>query len=370
VLIGVPCETKNGESRVGMTPDGVAALRERGHRVLVEAGAGSRVGFADAAYIDAGAEIAAQAKDVFAADFIVKVKEIQPAEFPLLRAGSAIFGYQHLAPDPGLLDAVLAAGVCCLAYETVTNQAGGLPLLAPMSKIAGRLAIQMGMWALQTTNGGSGVLLSGVEGVVPGKVVVLGAGNVGANAAFNAIGIGARTTVFARSRIRLDVIDKLFPGRADTRIADPAQIIEAVTDADLVVGGVLTPGRLSPKLLSRATVARMRPGSVIVDVGIDQGGIAETSRPTYHSAPLYCEEGVLHYCVPNMPAACARTATLALTQATLPYVLSVADLGLRQAMLRDPGLAGGLQTGLGHVTCPRLATDTGRNAVTPSEALA
>jgi alanine dehydrogenase len=370
MLIGVPRETKNGESRVGMTPAGVAALREHGHRVLVESGAGSRVGFVDAAFVEAGAEITTHSKDVFAAQFIVKVKEIQPAEFPLLHSGSAIFGFQHLAPDPGLLDAVLTSGVCCLAYETVTDMAGGLPLLAPMSKIAGRLALQMGMWALQTTNGGSGVLLSGVEGVTPGKVVVIGAGNVGANAAYNAIGIGARTTIFARSRARLDAIDKLFPGRADTRLADQAQIIESVLDADLVVGAVLMPGRLSPKLLSRATVARMRPGSVIVDVGIDQGGIAETSRPSYHSAPLYCEEGVLHYCVPNMPAACARTATLALTQATLPYVLRIADLGLRVALARDPGLASGLQTGMGHITCSRLAMDTGRKPVAHTEALA
>jgi alanine dehydrogenase len=368
--IGVPREIKDGESRVGMTPAGVAALAARGHRVLVERDAGSRVGFGDTQYAAAGAEIAGHAADVYACDLVVKVKELQRGEFGLLRPGLAIFCYQHLAPDPMLLDAVLKARVCSLAYETVTAADGSLPLLAPMSKIAGRLAIQVGMWALQTENGGSGVLLPGVEGVNPGNVVVLGAGNAGTNAAQVAAGIGARTSVFARTRRRLDLLDRLLPGGVETLIADSANVAGKVRDADLVVGAVLTPGRLSPKLLSRAIVASMRPGSVIVDIGIDQGGIAETSRPTSHSAPLYREEGVLHYCVPNMPAACARTATLALTAATLPYVLNLADHGLRGALERDSGLGCGLQTAWGHVTYANLAADTGRPAVSRTEAMA
>jgi alanine dehydrogenase len=251
--------------------------------------------------------------------------------------------------------------VAGLAYETVTAADGSLPLLAPMSRIAGRLAIQVGMWALQTGNGGSGVLLPGVEGVSPGTVVVLGAGNVGANAAHVAIGIGARTRVFAKSRPRLDALEARYPGRVETALTDPDAIADSVRQADLVVGGVLTPGRLSPKLLSRDTVAAMRPGSVIVDVGIDQGGIAETSRPTSLSQPLYRELDVLHYCVPNMPATCARTATLALCHATLPYVLAIAESGLEQALHRDRGLAAGLQTFAGRVTCANLAADTGRS---------
>jgi alanine dehydrogenase len=239
-----------------------------------------------------------------------------------------------------------------------------------MSRLAGRLAVQAGMWALQSENGGSGVLLSGVDGVAPGKVVVLGAGNVGANAAANAIGIGAHTTVFARTRARLDELERRFPGRVETCLADIPRIESTAADADLIIGGVLTPGRLSPKLLRRSAIANMRPGSVLVDVGIDQGGIAETSRPTSLRAPVYVEEGVLHYCVPNLPAACARTATLALTQATLPYVRRIADQGLRQAMIEDAGLANGLQTAMGHLTCPNLAADTGRDMVSRDEALA
>jgi alanine dehydrogenase len=368
--LGVPRETKDGEKRVGMTPEGVAALIARGHRVSVEQGAGSRIGLDDQRYSAAGAELVAQASEAFAAELVVKVKEIQRAEYSLLRAGSMVFCFQQLAPDPQLLDAVLAAKVISLAYETVRGDDGTLPLLAPMSSISGRLAIQAGMWALQGENGGSGVLLPGLDDIAPGTVVILGAGNVGANAAHVAIGIGARTIVFARTRARLDALARRYPGRLETHLGDEKTIAEYARDADLVVGGVLMPGRLSPKLLSRATVASMRPGSVIVDVGIDQGGIAETSRPTSFSKPLYTELGVLHYCVPNMPSACARTATLALTQATLPYVLAIAENGLRQALASDPGLAEGLQTCQGHVTHAHLAADTGRTAISHAEALA
>ncbi len=368
--IGVPLETKDGEKRVGMTPHGAAALIARGHRVSVEQGAGNRIGFDDDRYKAAGAEIVAHPAAVFAAELIVKVKEIQHAEYGLLKAGSIVFCFQQLAPDSKLLDAVLAAKVSSLAYETVGGDNGTLPLLAPMSRISGRLAIQAGMWALQGENGGSGVLLPGLDDVAPGTVVILGAGNVGANAAHVAIGIGARTIVFAKTRMRLDALAQRYPGKVETHVSDEKKIAACARSADLVVGGVLTPGRLSPKLLSRATVSAMRPGSVIVDVGIDQGGIAETSRPTSFSRPLYTELGVLHYCVPNMPSACARTATLALTQTSLPYIMAIAEHGLRESLSRDPGLANGLQTCMGHVTYANLAADTGRKAVPYAEALA
>jgi alanine dehydrogenase len=362
VLIGVPKEIKDGEYRVGLTPAGAAALVAQRNSVLVESGAGAGVGMNDAMYETAGAALTTDRAAVFAADLVVKVKELQTREFPLLRPGTIVFCYQHLAPDPGLLDAVLVARVHSLAYETVVDAGGALPLLAPMSRIAGRLAIQVGMWALQMENGGSGVLLSGIDDVPPGKVVVIGAGNAGANAAHVAIGIGVHTTVIARTRLRLDAVEALYPGRVTTLVADTGTIEQCVAEADLVVGAVLTPGRMSPKLLSRATVAAMRPGSVIVDIGIDQGGIAETSRPTSHSAPLYRSQGVLHYCVPNMPAACARTATLALTHATLPYVLAIAQFGLAGAIRRDPGLGKGLLTSEGQIVNPELAADTGRRA--------
>ena len=369
MFIGIPRETKDGEARVGMTPAGAAALVAQGHRVLVETQAGARAGFTDAMYAAAGAVMADHHADVFSADLVVKVKELQVAEYALPRARGIVFCFQQLAPDPALLDAVLAARVHSLAYETVMNAEGALPLLAPMSRIAGRLAIQVGMWALQMQNGGSGVLLPGLDGAAPGRVVVLGAGNAGGDAAHVAVGIGADTTVFARTRKHLDALEQRYAGRICTRLAEAALLARAVTDADLVVGAVLTPGRLSPKLISRAMVARMRPGSVIVDIGIDQGGIADTSRPSSHSAPLYVDEGVLHYCVPNMPAACARTATLALTHATLPYVMKIAQAGLEQALASDPGLARGLQTSNGHITDPGLAADTGRKAVSYLEIL-
>jgi alanine dehydrogenase len=360
MLIGVPLEIKDGERRVGMTPAGVAELIAHGHQVQVECGAGGRVGLDDAQYAAAGAEIVPHAATIYSAELVVKVKELQLPEFPLLQAGTAIFCFQQLAPDPELLDAVLKARVTSLGYETVADASGALPLLAPMSRIAGRLAIQVGMWALQTNNGGSGVLLSGIDDVPPGKVVILGAGNVGANAAHVAVGVGARTIVFAKTRARLDPLERRYSGKLEARVIEGGDIADYVRDADLVVGGVLTPGRLSPKLLSRETVSAMRPGSVIVDIGIDQGGIAETSRPTSLSSPLYRELGVLHYCVSNLPATCARTATLALTNATLPYVVNIADHGLRGAVQRDPGLASGVQTSMGKITYANLAADTGR----------
>jgi len=340
--IGIPREVKDGEFRVALTPRGVAALRD----VVVEPGAGLGVGFSDAQYAAAGATLG----DAWACELVVKVKELQPAEYTKPARGQTIFGFQHFAPDPELLDAALASGATFVAYETVGQRDGRLPILAPMSAIAGRLAVQVGAWCLQKQNGGSGVLLSGLEGVPPGKVVILGAGNVGSNALAVAHGLGASVTVFARSERRFPELRRRYAA-AEYRTALDAAV---VAEADLIIGGVLTPGQLSPKLISRRLLASMRPGSALVDVGIDQGGIAETSRPTSHSDPIYIAEGVVHYCVPNMPAACARTASLALEQAVLPYVEMLA----RGQMSDD--LQTGVQVTGGKVVHAQLAKDTGR----------
>jgi len=359
MLVGVPREIKDHEYRVGLTPAGVHALRERGHQVCVETGAGARIGFSDGDYLSAGARIVASAKEVFAAGMVVKVKELQPAEFGLPRRGQILFAYLHLAPDPELLDALLACGISGIAYETVTDAQVRLPLLAPMSRIAGRLSVQVGAWALQMANGGSGVLLGGVPGVAPGRVVVIGAGASGANAVQIAAGMGADVTVLDVDLERLAHLDEVYRGRVKTCYSEALAIAEQVAQADLVIGALLVPGKLAPKLISRKLLQRMRPGSVLVDIAIDQGGIAETSRPTSHSQPLFVEDGVVHYCVPNMPSACARTATLALTQATFPYVLKLADRGL-DALSEDAGLANGLQVHAGQVTHRGLAEDVRR----------
>ncbi len=360
MIVGVPRETKEGEYRVGLTPDGVRALRAAGHEVLVQAGAGARVGFADAAYAAAGAVVADDADMVWRrAGLVVKVKELQPEEYRLVRAGQILFCYQHLAPDPELLQAMLDGGPSCIAYETVADAQGQLPLLAPMSRIAGRLAPQMGALALHTYNGGAGILLA-MPGLPPTRVVVAGAGASGGEAARAAMAMGAEVTVFARSTTRLEGLAQACAGRVRTQVYEPAAFEEAVRQADLVIGAVLVPGRLSPKLISRQLLRAMRPGSALVEIGIDQGGIAETARPTSHSQPFYVAEGIVHYCVPNMPSTVARTATLALTQATLPYVLALADRGLMQALHDDPGLATGLQVRAGRITHAGLAQDTGR----------
>lgn len=368
--IGIPREIKNHEYRVGATPDGVHALVDAGHAVQVETGAGTRVGFADQDYRDAGATIAGSAAEVYAAEMIIKVKEIQRSEFPLLRRGQIIYGYHHFAPDRPLLDAMLAAGVSSVAYETITDRAGRLPLLVPMSQIAGRLAPQVGAWALQMANGGSGVLLGGVPGVLPGRVLIIGGGTVGENAARIALGMGADVTLLDRSAERLAQLEVAFNGRLKSSLASPQTLRTLLPAQDLVIGAVLLPGALAPRLITRTDLARMKPGSVIVDVAIDQGGICETSRPTSHTEPLFIEAGVVHYCVPNMPAAVARTATLALTQATLPYALRIAATGLRDAVFADPHLAAGLQTCDGHVTHAQLAADLGLKQVAPEQALA
>ncbi|MDB5804146.1 MAG: ald [Betaproteobacteria bacterium] len=370
MIIGVPREIKDGEFRVGMTPQGVRELHAFGHEVLVETGAGAGVGFADADYAAAGARIAMQAAEIYDAELVVKVKELYPAEFALLHPGLTVFGFHHLAPDPVMMQALIDARITAIAYETVGMGDGSLPILKPMSRIAGRLSLGIAMWALQMKNGGSGTLLTGVEGVGPGKVVILGAGAAGGNAAEVAVGLGCDTVVFARGRKRLDELQARFPGRLRTRVSTPEAITEEIADADAVIGAVLTPGQTSPVLITRAMLRGMKRGSVLIDMGIDQKGIAETSRPSSHSEPLYVEEGVLHYCVPNMPAAVGRSATLALAAATLPYVLTLAQHGVKGAAQRDVALAEGIQLHMGQVTHAHLARDTGRAYVPLIQALA
>jgi alanine dehydrogenase len=367
MLIGVPKEIKNHEYRVGLVPAGARALVADGHGVRVQAGAGERSGFPDALYREAGAAIVPDAAAAYAVDMVIKVKELQPAEFALVHPGEILFGYHHFAPAPELLQAMLDAHVTCVAYETVTDARGNLPLLVPMSQIAGRLAPQMGAWALQMANGGSGVLLAGVPGVPPARVVVVGGGTVGQSAARIALGMGADVTLLDRKPSALVRMDDVFGSRLKTALSTRINLEALVRDADLVIGAVLLPGKQAPKLITRADVKAMRPGSVIVDVAIDQGGIAETSRPTTHTDPVYVEEGVVHYCVTNMPAAVARTATLALTQMTLPYACAIASNGLARAMKDDPGLRLGVETCDGKVTHEGLAQDA-RRAYTPPEA--
>jgi alanine dehydrogenase len=337
--IGVPREVKDGEYRVALTPQGVSSLKD----VVVEAGAGLGAGFSDEDYVRAGATLG----DPWGCDLVVKVKELQESEYRKPRRGQTLFGFQHFGPDPELLDAALASGATFIAYETV-GQASGLPILSPMSAIAGRLAVQVGAWCLQKQNGGSGVLLSGLDGIAPGKVAIFGAGNVGANALAVAYGMGANVVVYAKTANRTAALKSRYPD-AEFRTEAPKDL-----DADLIIAGVLTPGQMSPKLITRAMLRRMRPGSALVDVGIDQGGIAETSRPTSHSAPTFVEEGVVHYCVPNMPAACARTASLALEQAVLPFVRIIVKKE------NSDSLATGIQVRGGKVTHQHLARDTGR----------
>lgn len=370
MLIGVPKEIKDHEYRVGLTPEGVKLLCSEGHEVWIETNAALRIGFPDSAYRDAGACISNSPAEIYDVELVVKVKEPQPAEFKLVRAGQTLFCFQHFAPNRMLLEHMLAAKVSCVAYETVSDAQGRLPLLVPMSQIAGRLSIQVGAWALQMANGGSGVLLPGIPGIAPGKVVIIGAGTVGSNAAHVAVGMGADVNVLALNASRLAQLERAYVGKIKARLSEPLILAEHVADADLVIGAVSIAGKLPPKLISRHLLKKMRPGSVLVDVSIDQGGIAETSRPTTHSNPLYLEEGVVHYCVANMPSAVARTATLALTQATLPYVRALANRGLKAAVFSDPGLKNGLQIHAGHITYKNLAEDAAKPYVSPEQALA
>ncbi|WP_173984745.1 alanine dehydrogenase [Magnetospirillum sp. SS-4] len=368
--LGVPREIKTHEYRVGLTPGSVRELAHRGHRVVVETGAGDGIGCSDAAYLAAGAEIAGTGAEVFAAaDLVVKVKEPQPSEFPLLRDGQILFTYLHLAPDPAQTRALVESGISAIAYETVTDAAGRLPLLAPMSEVAGRMSIQVGAHCLEKEQGGAGVLLGGVPGVAPAKVVVLGGGVVGSNATRMAVGLGARVVVLDRSLARLAHIDELLLNTVETAYATMDNIEHHVLEADLLVGAVLVPGAAAPKLVSRQMVAAMRKGSVLVDVAIDQGGCFETSRPTTHAAPTFVAEGMVHYCVTNMPGAVARTSAFALNNATLPFVLALADKGLAGALSEDPHFRAGLNVHRGHVTHAAVARDLGYAFTAPESAL-
>lgn len=360
MLLGVPKEIKNHEYRVGLTPGSVREAVAHGHRVLVQRDAGAAIGLADELYLAAGAELADSAEEVFArAELIVKVKEPQPHECRWLRPGQVLFTYLHLAPDPEQTRLLLASGVTAIAYETVTDAAGGLPLLAPMSEVAGRMSIQAGAAHLEKSKGGAGVLLGGVPGVPPGKVAIIGGGVVGRNAALMAIGLGARVTVFDRSLDRLRSLDAQFGNRIRTVFPTAESIEQHALDADLVIGAVLVPGAAAPRLISRAMLAHMRPGSVLLDVAIDQGGCFETSRPTTHAEPTFTVDGIVHYCVANMPGAVARTSTFALNNATLPFVLALADKGWRRALADDPHLLAGLNLHAGAVTCLAVAESLG-----------
>jgi len=360
--IGVPKEIKDHEYRVGVTPAGAKALIDAGHQLLIQSQAGEAIGFHDEMYLAVGAQIAATARDVYRCPMVVKIKEPQTSEFTLMHEGQILFTYLHLAPDPEQTRRLLEQKVIGIAYETVTDQYGRLPLLVPMSEVAGRIAIQAGAFGLQMINGGRGVLLGGVPGVQRGKVVVIGGGVVGTEAAKMALGLGADVTILDSNLARLRQLDDLFGPALKTRFSEAHALEELVSEADLVVGAVLLPGHAAPKLVSRERVKKMQKGAVVVDVAIDQGGCVETSKPTSHSDPMYVEEGVVHYCVTNMPGACARTATLALTNATLPYVLQLAEQG--DAALRNhPGLMNGLNVYKGHVTNQAVANDLGYDYV-------
>ena len=358
--IGVPKEVKIHEYRVGLVPGSVRELVAHGHEVLVETGAGAAIGFPDEAYIAAGARIAPDAAAVFAgAALIVKVKEPQPYEWARLRADQVLFTYLHLAPDPGQTKGLMASGCTAIAYETVTDAQGGLPLLAPMSEVAGRMAVQVGARCLEKEAGGSGILLSGVPGVAPGRIVILGAGVVGTNAAQMAVGTGAQVVVIDNSTDALRRIDAMFNGRVITVFSNRDNVEREVLRADLVISGVLIPGAEAPKLITKDMLGRMKPGSVIVDVAIDQGGSVETSRPTTHAEPTYVVDGVVHYMVANMPGAVPRTSTYALNNATLPFTLALAGKGWRRALAQDAHLKNGLNIAAGQCTYKAVAKALG-----------
>jgi alanine dehydrogenase len=364
--IGVPKEIKVHEYRVGMTPASVREAVADGHEVLVERDAASRQGLADADYVRAGAKVVTSAAEVFAgADLIVKVKEPQPAEIALLRAGQTLFTYLHLAADPQQAEGLMQSGVTAIAYETVTDPRGGLPLLAPMSEVAGRMAVQAGAHCLEMEQGGRGMLLGGVAGVAPAKVTVLGGGVAGINAVRMAIGLEAMVTVVDINRDRLYAIDQQFGAAVNTIFSTRQAVEDYVLDADLVVGAVLVPGAAAPKLLTEKLVKEMKRGSVLVDISIDQGGCSETSRPTTHAKPTYVLHEVVHYCVTNMPGAVARTSTFALNNATLPFILALADKGPEAAMAADPHLLDGLNVYKGRIVYPAVAAALGVEAADP-----
>ncbi|MDX5936355.1 alanine dehydrogenase [Acidithiobacillus thiooxidans] len=354
--IGIPKEIKNNEYRVGMTPAGVRELAAQGHQVFIEQYAGTGIGKSDDDYRHAGADILNSAEAVFAeSDMIVKVKEPQAQECEILRPGQILFTYLHLAPDPKQAELLMRSGAIAIAYETVTDNMGRLPLLAPMSEVAGRMAVQVGAHALEKAAGGAGILLAGVPGVVAAKVVVLGGGVVGINAARMAMGLGADVTIIDKSIPRLAEIDGLYGPRLKTLYATTESVEENVFSADLVIGAVLVPGASAPKLVTKAMLPQMKAGSVLVDVAIDQGGCFETSRATTHAEPTYILDGIVHYCVANMPGAVARTSTYALTNATLPYILRLANLGWKNALRDDIHFRNGLNVVNGAITCPAVA---------------
>src|SRR6201997_5709801 len=356
MIIGVPKEIKDHETRVGITPAGVKALTEAGHKVLVETHAGELSAFTDDDYQSAGAEIVCSAHNVWGnADMVVKVKEPVEKEYAFFREGLVLFTYLHLAPLPALADKLLATKVTGIAYETIRDRAGTLPLLTPMSEVAGRMSVQVGATYLEKEKGGRGLLLGGVPGVAPGNVCIIGGGIVGTNAAKIALGMGAKVTLIDLNLNRLRELDDIFGGRLYTVASNSYNIEHAVREADLVIGGVLIPGAAAPKIVTKAMVSKMKKGAVIVDVAIDQGGCIETAHPTTHSNPSYEVDGVVHYCVTNMPAAVPNTSTLALTNATFPYVLKLAQLGASAAIRSDPGFAEGLNTYKGKLTYKAVA---------------
>lgn len=356
MLIGVPKEIKNNESRVGMTPASVLSYVKQGHEVIVESGCGTGIGFGDEDYKNAGARIVPLAKDAWSADMVVKVKEPLPEEYAYFREGLILYTYLHLAPEAGLTKALVQSKVTAIAYETIQLDSGSLPLLTPMSEVAGRMSIQIGARFLEKANGGKGVLLSGVPGVAPGKVTVVGGGIVGTNAARMALGMGAEVSILDINPDRLRQLDDLFQGRLKTVMSNPHNIAEAVQQADLVVGAVLIPGARAPRLVTEEMVKTMSPGSVIVDVAIDQGGSIETiDRITTHDAPTYEKHGVIHYAVANMPGAVARTSTIALNNVTTPYGLQIANKNYKRAAIENRALAKGINVAEGQITFQAVA---------------
>ncbi|KQV91220.1 alanine dehydrogenase [Massilia sp. Root351] len=371
MLVGVPKEIKNQESRVGLTPASVKELVLRGHQVLVQKNAGAAIGLTDAMYEGSGASILDTAAEIFArAEMIVKVKEPQPQECAMLREGQILYTYLHLAPDPEQTRALVKSGAVCLAYETITGPNGGLPLLAPMSEVAGRMAIQAGAAHLEKSKGGMGLLLGGVPGVAPGHVAIIGAGVVGTNALQIAVGMGARVTVLDKSVDRLRQLDLVFGNRVSTMYSNAHTIEEAVLDADLVIGGVLVPGAAAPKLVTKDMISRMKKGAVVVDVAIDQGGCFETSHATTHEQPTFIVDGVVHYCVANMPGAVARTSTFALNNATIGHAVALADKGWKRALQANPHLKNGLNVCQGHVTYEAVAHGLGYPYISADSLLA
>ena len=371
MLIGCPREIKNQEYRVGLTPESARELVRNGHEVWIESGAGAGIGADDAQYVTAGARVVETSAPIFAeCEFVVKVKEPQAEERAQLHEGQVLYTYLHLAPDPEQTADLVKSGVTAIAYETVGGPGGTLPLLKPMSQVAGRMSIQAGATALEKANGGRGVLLGGVPGVMPGVVTVIGGGVVGFGAAQMAVGLGADVTILDRDPEVLERNGIHFESRAKTRFSNQANLAEAVAAADLVIGAVLVPGAAAPKLVTREMLGTLKPGAVLVDVAIDQGGCFETSRPTTHDDPTFVLDGIVHYCVGNMPGAVSRTSTYALNNVTLPRALKIAELGWKEAMRRDPYLAQGLNVHAGRVTYPAVAEELGYELLPVEDVLA